>query len=55
VCELNARVAAVIRVDALWLAVEPLDMRTSTETALARVVNVFGEARPHRAYHSPSA
>jgi len=40
----------VIRVDAVWLAVEPLDMRAGTETALARVINVFGEARAHHAY-----
>jgi transposase len=40
----------VIRVDALWLAVEPLDMRAGTEAALARVVKVFGAARPHHAY-----
>jgi len=40
----------LIRVDAIWLAVEPLDMRAGTETALARVVNVFGQARPHHAY-----
>jgi transposase len=40
----------VIRVDAVWLACEPLDMRAGTESALARVVNVFGEARPHHAY-----
>ncbi|EWM40284.1 putative transposase [Bordetella holmesii 35009] len=37
--------AAVIRVDAIWLATEPLDMRAGTETALARVVAVFGSAR----------
>ncbi|MDZ4174634.1 MAG: IS66 family insertion sequence element accessory protein TnpB [Hydrogenophaga sp.] len=36
--------------DALWLATEPLDMRAGTETALARVVSVFGAARPHHAY-----
>jgi transposase len=40
----------VIRIDAVWLAVEPLDMRAGTETALARVVRVFGEARAHHAY-----
>jgi len=40
----------VIRVDAVWLAVQPLDMRAGTESALARVVNVFGAARPHHAY-----
>jgi len=40
----------VIRVDALWLAVEPLDMRAGTEAALARVGRVFGAARPRHAY-----
>ncbi len=40
----------MIRVDTVWLAVEPLDMRAGTESALARVVTVFGEARPHHAY-----
>jgi transposase len=43
-------VAAVIRVDAIWLATEPLDMRAGTDTVLARVVKVFGAARPHHAY-----
>jgi transposase len=47
---LDARAAAVIRVDAVWLSVEPLDMRAGTEAALARVVTVFGAARPHHAY-----
>jgi transposase len=40
----------MIKIDAVWLAVDPLDMRAGTEAALARVVNVFGEARPHHAY-----
>jgi transposase len=40
----------VIRVDAVWLACEPLDMRAGTEMALGRVVKVFGAARPHHAY-----
>jgi transposase len=40
----------VIRVDAAWFAVEPLDMRAGVDTALGRVVNVFGEARAHHAY-----
>jgi hypothetical protein len=44
---LDARAAAVIRVDAVWLAVEPLDMRAGTGTALSRVVAVFGAAHPH--------
>jgi len=40
----------VIRVDSIWLATEPMDMRAGTETALARVVAVFGAAKPHCAY-----
>ena len=40
----------MIRIDAVWLAVEPLDMRAGTEAALARVVRCFGEARAHQAY-----
>jgi transposase len=32
------------------MAVQPLDMRARTEAALARVVLVFGAARPHHAY-----
>jgi transposase len=47
---LDARAAAVIRVEAVWLAIDPLDMRSGAEAALARVVNVFGAARPHHAY-----
>jgi transposase len=42
--------AAVIRVDAVWLATAPIDMRAGPDTALARVVAVFGAARPHHAY-----
>ena len=38
----------MIRVDALWLSVEPLDMRAGMETILARVVQVFGAAIPRR-------
>lgn len=40
----------MIRIDAVWLASEPMDMRAGTETALARVIRVFGEARAHHAY-----
>jgi transposase len=40
----------VIRIEEIWLAVEPLDMRAGTETALGRVVRVFGAAHPHHAY-----
>lgn len=48
--KLVARVVAVIRIDAAWLAVEPLDMRAGTDSALVRVVQVFGAAHPHHAY-----
>ena len=40
----------MIRVDEVWLAVQPLDMRLGTEAALARVVGIFGAAHPHHAY-----
>lgn len=36
----------MIRIERIWLATEPLDMRAGTETALARVVQVFGAAQP---------
>ena len=39
----------MIRIDAVWLSTTPLDMRAGTDTALARVVHVFGSARPHHA------
>lgn len=47
---LATRSAPVIRIDALWLSTEPLDMRCGTEAALARVVQVFGCAHPHHGY-----
>jgi transposase len=50
VCGLDPRAVAVIRVQSLWLAVQPLDMRAGTESALARVVAAFGAAHPHQAY-----
>jgi transposase len=40
----------MIRIDSIWLATEPIDMRVGMDTALARVVQVFGAARPHHAY-----
>jgi transposase len=40
----------VIHIEAVWLSTAPLDMRAGMDTALARVVAVFGEARPHHAY-----
>ncbi|WPN21667.1 transposase domain-containing protein [Pseudomonas marginalis] len=40
----------MIRIDEIWLATEPMDMRAGTETVLARVIAVFGAAKPHCAY-----
>lgn len=38
------------RIDSIWLATESMDMRAGTQTALARVIAVFGAAQPHCAY-----
>jgi transposase len=40
----------MIRVDAVWMALQPLDMRAGPDTVLMRVVRVFGSAHPHHAY-----
>ena len=40
---------AECRIDTIWLATAPMDMRAGTDTALARVVSVFGAAHPHTA------
>lgn len=49
-CCVATRLAQMIRIEAVWLATEPMDMRAGSDTALARVVRVFGSARPHHAY-----
>ena len=40
----------MIRIDAMWLACEPVDMRAGTDRLIARVVEVFGAAQAHHAY-----
>ena len=40
----------MMRIDAIWLAGEPVDMRAGMDTLLGRVVHVFGSAQPHQAY-----
>jgi transposase len=40
----------LIRIDALWLAVAPMDMRAGSERLLASVVQVFGQAQAHHGY-----
>jgi len=45
-----ARGARLIRIDAVWLATQPLDMRAGIDSALGRVIKIFGTAHPHTAY-----
>ena len=40
----------MIRIDDVWLATQPLDMRAGIDSVLARVITVFGAAHPHTAY-----
>jgi transposase len=40
----------VIRIDAVWLAVNPVDMRAGADRLLASVVQVFGAAQAHHGY-----
>jgi transposase len=40
----------VIRIDAVWLAVQPIDMRAGADRLLASVVQVFGAAQAHHGY-----
>ena len=40
----------MIRIDAMWLAVQPIDMRSGAERLLAKVVQVFGAAQAHHGY-----
>ena len=40
----------MIRIDAVWLAVDPIDMRSGAERLLASVVKVFGAAQAHHGY-----
>ncbi len=40
----------MIRIDAMWLAAEPVDMRCGADRLLARVVKVFGSAQAHHGY-----
>ncbi|GAC1603930.1 MAG: IS66 family insertion sequence element accessory protein TnpB [Ramlibacter sp.] len=40
----------MIRIDAVWLATEPVDMRAGADRLLAAVVEVFGAAQAHHGY-----
>ena len=40
----------MIRIDTLWLAAQPVDMRAGADRLLASVVQVFGSAQAHHGY-----
>ncbi|UKI08954.1 MULTISPECIES: IS66 family insertion sequence element accessory protein TnpB [Variovorax] len=40
----------MIRIDALWLCTQPLDMRCGAERLMAHVVHAMGSARAHHGY-----
>lgn len=40
----------MIRIDAMWLAVAPVDMRAGADRLIAQIVEVFGAARAHHGY-----
>ncbi len=40
----------MIRIDDVWLALQPVDMRAGPDRLLAKVVQVFGAAQMHRGY-----
>ena len=40
----------LLQVDAVWLAVEPVDMRSGANCLLARVVQDFGATQAHHGY-----
>src|SRR3546814_12694478 len=46
-CHLSPRPGAIIRIAALWLATEPMDMRDGPQASLTRVLAVFGSAKPN--------
>ncbi|AGE24469.1 ISPpu14, transposase Orf2 [Pseudomonas poae RE*1-1-14] len=51
-CARFIRLGPKIRVDAIWLATEPMDTRADTKTTFARLVAAFGAAKPHCAHFS---
>ena len=40
----------MIRIDAMWLAAQPVDMRAGPDRLIALVVQVFGAAQAHNGY-----
>ncbi|QJI31249.1 hypothetical protein HKK55_21955 [Pseudomonas sp. ADAK18] len=45
----------MIRIDAIWLATEPMDMRAGTETALARVEQSLHDLNHSLAQKNPGS
>lgn len=48
--DMAAGVAALIRIDALWLCIQPQDMRAGADRLLNIVVNTVGAAHAHHGY-----
>ncbi len=40
----------MIRIDSMWLATQPVDMRAGADRLLAQIVGVFGGAQAHHGY-----
>ncbi|MFH7617658.1 IS66 family insertion sequence element accessory protein TnpB, partial [Pseudomonas syringae group genomosp. 7] len=49
-CHHSEKSPAIIRIDTISYATEPIDMRAGTDTAMARVISVNLAAQPHCAY-----
>jgi hypothetical protein len=45
----------MIRIDSIWRDTEPMDMRSGAETALAKVIKVFGATKRTVLICSPTA
>ena len=40
----------MIRINEIWLATQPMDMRAGIDTAMAQIMKTFGSIKPHCAY-----
>ena len=40
----------MIRIDEIWLATQPMDMRAGMDTVMAQELRAFGYVKPHCAY-----
>ncbi|MFH7365680.1 hypothetical protein, partial [Pseudomonas syringae group genomosp. 7] len=46
-CHLYAKSAAMIRIDTIWFANEPMEMLAGTDTAMARVLTRVSTPKPN--------